>query len=49
MTIIKVSTYLVNVYAQAENVAVFSVSELSQLLKKAVESQFAQVCVRGEI
>ena len=49
MTIIKVSTYLVKVYAQAENVAVFSVSELSQLLKKAVESQFAQVCVRGEI
>jgi exodeoxyribonuclease VII large subunit len=49
MTIIKVSNYLVNVYAQAENVAVFSVSELSQLLKRAVESQFAQVCVRGEI
>ncbi len=49
MTIIKVSTYLVKVYAQAENVAVFSVSELSQLLKRAVESQFAQVCVRGEI
>lgn len=49
MTIIKVSTYLVNVYAQAENVAVFSISELSQLLKRAVESQFAQVCVRGEI
>ena len=49
MTITKVSNYLVNVYAQAENVAVFSVSELSQLLKRAVESQFAQVCVRGEI
>ncbi len=40
---------MVDVYAQAENVAVFSVSELSQLLKRAVESQFAQVCVRGEI
>ncbi len=45
----KVSNCLVDVYAQAENVAVFSVSELSQLLKRAVESQFAQVCVRGEI
>ncbi len=49
MNVIKVLNCLVNVYAQAENVAVFSVSELSQLLKKAVESQFAQVCVRGEI
>ena len=36
-------------YAQAEEVAVFSVSEISQLLKRVVESQFAQVCVRGEI
>ncbi len=35
--------------AQAEDVAIFSVSEISQLLKRVVETQFAQVCVRGEI
>jgi exodeoxyribonuclease VII large subunit len=40
---------LQTVYAQAEEVAIFSVSEISQALKKAVESQFSQVCVRGEI
>ena len=37
------------VYAQAEEVAIFSVSEISQLLKRVVESQFSQICVRGEI
>lgn len=35
--------------ALAENISVFSVTELSQLLKRAVESQFSGVCVRGEI
>ena len=36
-------------YAQAEQVPIFSISELSQLLKRVVESQFSQICVRGEI
>ncbi len=35
--------------AQAENVVIFSVSEISQVLKRVVESQFSQICVRGEI
>lgn len=35
--------------AQAENLVVFSVSEISHALKRAVESQFSQICVRGEI
>lgn len=37
------------VQVQAEPQVIFSVSEISQALKKTVESQFAQVCVRGEI
>jgi len=38
-----------NVKEQAESPAIFSVSEISHALKRAVESQFSQVCVRGEI
>lgn len=35
--------------AQVESVVIFSVSEISQVLKRVVESQFSQICVRGEI
>lgn len=34
---------------QVESPVIFSVSEISHALKRAVESQFSQVCVRGEI